>query len=128
MKLTYELIEKAKKVGTAEELLAMAKENGLELVQKEAETYFAKLNQSEGELSEEELDNVAGGGCNLMRKVDQNGFCDNWRCHVCSCTTAVFRETTAFRRCARTSCNIAAICATCNYKFIDSGGNYFCTL
>ena len=43
-KFTPELIEKAKSAKTPEELLALAKENGIEL-------------------SDDELDNVAGGGC-----------------------------------------------------------------
>ena len=57
-----ELFEKAKEAKSAEELLSLAKENGMELTEEEAVAYFAQLNKS-GELSDEELDNVAGGGC-----------------------------------------------------------------
>ena len=57
-----ELFEKAKEAKSAEELLSLAKENGMELTEEEAAAYFAQLNKS-GELSDEELDNVAGGGC-----------------------------------------------------------------
>ena len=57
-----ELFEKAKEAKSAEELLSLAKANGVELTQEEAAEYFAQLNKS-GELSDEELDNVAGGGC-----------------------------------------------------------------
>ena len=39
----------------------MAKENGIELTAEEAKTYFAKLNSKTGEVSDDELDNVAGG-------------------------------------------------------------------
>lgn len=45
-----------------EELLTLAVENGIDLTKEEAEEFFAQLNRS-GELSDEELDNVAGGGC-----------------------------------------------------------------
>ena len=60
MKLTKELIEKAKTVKSAEKLLAMAKAENIELSAEEAEKAFAELNKT-GELSDEELNNVAGG-------------------------------------------------------------------
>ena len=59
-KLTPELIEKAKQAKSAEELIALAKENGAELSAEEANTYFAQLHKT-GELDDDELDNVAGG-------------------------------------------------------------------
>lgn len=62
MELSKELLEKAKAAKSAEELLKLAKENGVELTNEESAAYFAQLNKS-GELSDEELDNVAGGGC-----------------------------------------------------------------
>ncbi len=57
-----ELFEQAKNAKSAEELLSLAKENGVELTKEDAEEYFAQINKN-GELSDEELDNVAGGGC-----------------------------------------------------------------
>ena len=60
MKYSKELIEKAKTAKTAEELLAMAKAENIELSAEEAEKAFAELNKA-GELSDEELNNVAGG-------------------------------------------------------------------
>ena len=60
---TAEQIEKAKGAKSAEELLALAKEVNLEMTEEEAKAYFAQLNPEAGELSDEELDNVAGGGC-----------------------------------------------------------------
>ena len=57
-----ELYLKAKEAKTAEELLAMAKENGVELCEAMAKSYFEQLHKS-GELSDDELDNVSGGGC-----------------------------------------------------------------
>ncbi len=58
-----ELIEKARAAKTPEELMTLAKENGTELTEAEAASYFAQLHPRTGELSDEELDNVAGGGC-----------------------------------------------------------------
>ena len=60
--MTDELYEKAKAAKSTEELLSLAKENGIELTEEEAAEYFTQINKS-GELSDEELDNVAGGGC-----------------------------------------------------------------
>ena len=58
-----EMLVKAKKAKTPEELLAIANENGVELDEEGAKAYFEQLHQSTGELSDDELDEVAGGGC-----------------------------------------------------------------
>ena len=60
MNVSKELLKKAKTAKTAEELLAMAKAENIELTEEEAAKAFAELNRT-GELSDEELDNVAGG-------------------------------------------------------------------
>ncbi len=60
---TPEQIEKARQANSPEELLALAKENGIELSEDKAKEYFDRLNNS-GELSDSELENVSGGGCN----------------------------------------------------------------
>lgn len=53
---------KARTAKSPEELKALAEENGIELSDDKAKAYFDRLNNS-GELSDEELDNVSGGGC-----------------------------------------------------------------
>lgn len=58
-----ELILKAKEAKSAEELIVLAKENGFELTEEDAKIYFDQLSPKSGELSDDELDNVAGGGC-----------------------------------------------------------------
>lgn len=63
-KFTPELIEKAKTAKSVEELLAIAGENEVVLALDEAKTYFEQLNPKCGELDDDELDNVSGGGCN----------------------------------------------------------------
>ena len=60
---TPEMVEKARAAKSADELVALAKENNVELTGEEAKIYFTQLNAKSGELSDEELDNVAGGGC-----------------------------------------------------------------
>ena len=61
-----ELMAKAKQANSVEELMALAKENGYPMDEKEAEIYFEKLHKM-GELSDDELGNVAGGGCRPNR-------------------------------------------------------------
>ena len=64
MEYNKELIETARKAGSPEELLAFAKKNGVEMTGEDAKNYFDQLHPKTGELSDDELDNVAGGGCN----------------------------------------------------------------
>ena len=62
MNFSKELLEKAKATKTVEELLELARKENINMTEKEATKIFADLHKS-GELSDEELDNVAGGGC-----------------------------------------------------------------
>ena len=57
--LTKEQIQKAMACETAEELMALAKAEGMELTKEEAETYMAEMEDIE--LDEETLAKVAGG-------------------------------------------------------------------
>ena len=64
--LTPEMIEKAKAAKSAEELLEVAKANGVEMTADEAATYFAQLNPQSGELDDDDLDGVSGGLVQLI--------------------------------------------------------------
>lgn len=121
------IVEKAKNCKSVEELIALAKDNGAELTSEQAATCFASLHPVEGELAEHELSDVVGGGCSTGRNVSSDGFCENWMCDSCGSTSAVFRESTEFRRCARTSCNHAAMCATCSHVTVDNSGIHYCS-
>ena len=59
---TPELLREAKTAKSAEDLLALAKENNVEMTEEEAKTYFEQLNAN-GAVSDDELDAVAGGAC-----------------------------------------------------------------
>ena len=61
--LTPEMIEKAKAAKSVEELLALAKENEVEIPEEAAKALFEQLNPKSGELDDDDLDNVSGGGC-----------------------------------------------------------------
>ena len=60
MTFTPEQMNKAKSAKSAEELLEMAKAEGVEMTADEAAKYFADLH-TEGELNEDELATIAGG-------------------------------------------------------------------
>ena len=55
-----ELLEKLQAAKSAEELIEIAKANGVEIAPDKAEELFAKLN-AQGELSDEDLEKIAGG-------------------------------------------------------------------
>lgn len=61
MELTKELVAKAKEAKTPEELMALAKEDGIDMTEESAAVAFEQLNSKTGELSDSELDNVSGG-------------------------------------------------------------------
>ena len=60
-KITKEMLAKAAKCQTAEELMARAKAEGFILTKEEAEAYMDEI--EDVELDEKALDKVAGGGC-----------------------------------------------------------------
>ncbi len=80
-----ELLEKARQAKSPEELLAIANENGVDMNEDSAKAYFEQLRKS-GELSDEELGNVSGGGCNYKdgRLIVTVGYsCDYFTCSNC---------------------------------------------
>ena len=90
------LILKAKEAKSVEELIALAKENNVELNEEDAKMYFEQLNAKKGELSDDELDAVAGGGClgeeerycpNCQTRLERLGGCHGtyyfYQCNNC---------------------------------------------
>ncbi len=94
--MTNELITKAKESKSAEELLALAKENGYELTLEEAKVKYAELH-NEGELSDDELDGAAGGGCGKDSRYypelgDRVTVSSRDKCPKCGSTTAIYQS------------------------------------
>ena len=58
--ITSEMVQKALQCKTAEDLIAYAKSEGIELTKEEAEAYLAELGDQE--LDSKQLRKVAGGG------------------------------------------------------------------
>ena len=55
-----EVLKKLKEAKSVEEIISIAKEDGVELSEENAETIYAQMNQS-GELSDDDLAMVVGG-------------------------------------------------------------------
>ena len=93
--MTYEeMILKAKEAKNEQELLALAKENDIEMNEESAKAYFEQLHKT-GELSDEELSNVSGGGCYAGdgRLVVTCGHgCKKWVCKKCDHGLAYVRQ------------------------------------
>ena len=118
MEMNNELIAKAKHAKNPEELLALAKENGVELTEESAKSYFNQLNPKTGELADDELDNVAGGGCHNGGRlvVSAMHYCDEWRCKddgsQCDIDGVLVNCNT---------CKVAAYCFSCKYCTYEKG-------
>ena len=70
-KITKEILEKASHCKTADQLVALAKDNGVTLTKEEAEAYLAEPENLE--LDSADLDKVAGGK-RVCYAVDGCGF------------------------------------------------------
>ena len=70
-KLTKEMLEKAMKCQTADELIALAKAAGIDITKDEAEAYLAELENME--LDSADLDKVAAG-TRVCYAVDGCGY------------------------------------------------------
>ena len=70
--ITKEMLEKAMQCNTAEDLIALAKTEGVDLTKEEAEAYMAEL--EDYELDEDTLKNVAGGLQGMMSQSCGNFY------------------------------------------------------
>lgn len=124
------MIEKAKTAKSAEELQILAKENGYELTEEQAKAYYEHFNVKEGELSDDELDNVSGGSCyasdgrmitTLLNDCDGKHFV----CKVCGSSELVLQQNFDAYYYTCVNCNLLPICdycALCSYE----GGIWYC--
>ena len=118
MELNKELLVKAKEAKTPEELLTLAKENGMEMTAEEAQKIFAQLHPQTGELSDDELDNVSGGGCHNGGRlvVSVMHYCDEWRCKDDGSQWVI----DGMLECCKT-CRVTAYCHSCQYCTYEKG-------
>lgn len=57
--------EKIREAKDADELIDLARNEGIDLSKQQANEIYDYVNAKQGEISDEELDNVTGGGCSL---------------------------------------------------------------
>ena len=100
--MNQELITKAKAAKSVEELLELAKASNVELSEEQGKEYFAKLNPTKGELSDDELDDVSGGGCGESKTK----YCPN-----CNSELRMMSEGTG-----NFSMKFYYLCDSCGYK------------
>lgn len=91
LKVSKELIKKAKETKSAEQLRKLAEENGIQLTMEQAEQAYEQLHQGSVELADEELDNVSGGGCSSSgcpycgsNNLEFHGMCMQYDVIYCS--------------------------------------------
>lgn len=58
-----DIYEQAMRAKNEVELYSLASKYNIPLTMEQARDYFQRINQKSGELADDELDNVAGGGC-----------------------------------------------------------------
>ena len=109
MELTSKMKRVAMQAKSLEELLKLAAEYGYEISKEEAEEIYAELNQ-EGALADEELENVAGGGC---YSKDAHG-----RLIVTAGNRCELFEQSGWRS--------GSTCSGCHYAFLD-GLTIYCS-
>ena len=99
----------------------LAKENEVEMTEESAKAYFDLLHPKTGEMSDDELDNVAGGGC---RKGDNRmvttllSDCEHWHCKKDGSTPSSSRAGyLSFRKCPKCKCIVrCSNCPDCTYE------------
>ncbi len=119
------ILKKAREAGSAEELKSLAEKNGISLKDEQAQEYFESLHKV-GEVSDDELDSVSGGGCGLSTLINVNGIDYTVVSSWCSCFTGMYQsarivEDTDLNRRAWFSFSKEGQCGHC--RFLRIGEN-----
>ena len=119
-----ELILKAKSAKSADDILEIAKENGLDVSREDAEM-FIQTHSKSGELSDEALDGVTGGAVYTLRGgyliVTNFHECDRWKCEKCGGNDIKYMRVASesgwawAHRCIGYPNACGKSCATCQY-------------
>lgn len=120
MENNNELLKKAKAAQTPDELIELATKNGTEMTKESANAYFELLHPKTGELSDDELLNVSGGGCHKDdgRLVVTVGHgCTGWECK--SCGGKCYKTDLGIYKCR--ACGKTANCNSCYWCSYEKG-------
>ena len=118
MEQNNEILAKAKAAKTPEELIEIARENDVEMTEESAKAYVDLLHPKTGEISDDELDNVAGGACyrgdGRMVTTVAN-LCRDWRCKKDG------NRMESDHRPICCKCGKTAICNSCKFCTYEKG-------
>ena len=112
-----DLIQKAKNASSPADIIRLAEENGVAITEESANAYFAQIHKN-GELADEELADVAGGGCHHNGKLIVSALhcCDDWICHKCESNQYnVVHGHRCDRETSQEKSNMVACCASCKH-------------
>ncbi len=124
--MTNEMMQKAKECKSAEELLAIAKENNIEMTAEEAAEAFQTIH-AEGELSDEELDGASGGSCYKGKRmvVTAGYYCDHFLCKKCKKGVPYTSTVGSYSDCDCWGGLSSISCSKCHYMSYE-GGLWLC--
>ena len=117
MEMNKELLAKAKAAKSVEELMAFAGENKMELSEESARAYFEQLHAHKGEIADEELDNVSGGGCHNGDGRLITTIMNSWTGWDCKYTEHC--HPSSLQSCV--SCGRDRVCQECSYCSYEKG-------
>lgn len=95
-----ELMKKVEAAKSPEEIIDLAKKYKLEIAEEQAKALYDRMNKS-GELSDDELDNVSGGGCGQQQQQTDyvcpvcpadKSYIIYWECRPVMCTACGYSE------------------------------------
>ena len=121
-----EMIMKGKSANTVEELKEMAVKENWNISDEEANAYFDELQkylakQKKGELLDDELDDVSGGGCYKGKRlvVTTMHSCMEWSCKCGNPSNMTPGELVNLGRCPK--CRRGKTCGNCKYCSYEKG-------
>lgn len=119
-----ELFLKAKEAKSAEDILKIAQENGLEVSPEDAEK-FILMQSAKGEVSDDTLDSVTGGAAYTVFGgyliVTNFHECDRWQCEKCGGSRFEYTNVASdsgyatAHKCGGYPNGCGKSCATCQY-------------
>ena len=122
-----EVLEKGKAAKNPEELKAMAANEGWQMSEEEAASYFEELKEltsekKTGELNDDELDNVSGGGCYKDNRLVVTTFnwCDEFVCK-CGGRGRILNELNESDSGTCKRCKKRVKCSHCKYCSYEKG-------
>ena len=120
-----EMVSKGMKANSAQELKEMAAEQDWNMTDEEAKAYLDELQKykadSTGELSDDELDDVSGGGCYKGKRlvVTTMHSCMEWSCKCGNPSNMTPGELVNLGRCPK--CRRGKTCGNCKYCSYEKG-------